>query len=96
MKRKYIKESVKTAENSLSDVRNTVQKILENIETNREKAAREIALELDKYNGNLILTSDEIEAAKQQVSEKVKDDIRFSYDNVRKFAEAQKKYVTRF
>jgi sulfopropanediol 3-dehydrogenase len=39
------------------------------------------------------MTQEEIDAACKLVPEKVKDDIRFSHDNVRRFAEQQKKTI---
>ena len=47
----------------------------------------------DKYDGDIILTEVEIAAACDQVPQKLKDDIQFAHDNVRRFAEAQKATV---
>jgi sulfopropanediol 3-dehydrogenase len=96
MKREYLKKAKKMASESLSEVRQTVQEILNNIEKNGEVAAKEYALKFDKYVGNLILTPDEILEANAKVPQKIKDDIRFAYDNVRTFAEAQKKTLHNF
>ena len=48
------------------------------------------AAKFDKYDGNVVLTRAEIEAAAAKVPEKLKQDIKFSHANVQKFAEAQK------
>ena len=87
---KYLKRAVKTGEQSLSDVRDLVQGILSDIETGGDEKAIEYAHKLDKYTGKIVLNADDISAAATQVPQTIKDDIRFAYDNVRKFAEAQK------
>ena len=50
----------------------------------------EYAAKFDKYDGNVILTRDEITAAASLVPEKLKQDIQFAHSNVRRFAETQK------
>ncbi len=86
----YLKKAPKTSTSDAGDVRDTVQKILDEIEAGGEAVARDYAAKFDKYDGNIVLTRDEIEAASASVPQKLKDDIRFAHDNVRRFAEAQK------
>ena len=93
MTRIYLKESNRTSTTGASDVSATVQKILNDIEAVGDAVALEYAAKFDKYEGNIILTQEEIDAACKLVPEKVKDDIRFSHDNVRRFAEQQKKTI---
>ncbi|MGI9408295.1 MAG: histidinol dehydrogenase [Hyphomicrobiaceae bacterium] len=90
MASQYLKKAQKTSDTGAEDVRETVQKILDDIEHGGEKAAKDYAARFDKYDGNIVLTRDEIDAASATVPEKLKDDIRFAHDNVRRFAEAQK------
>ena len=90
MARDYLKKAAKTASTDAGDVRATVQKILADIEAGGDAAAREYADKFDKYQGNLILTKDEIAEASAKVPQQLRDDIRFSHDNVRRFAEVQK------
>ena len=92
----YLKQAPKTSTTDAGDVRDTVQSILNDIESGGEEAARRYASQFDKYEGNIVLTKDEIAAATDQVPQKLKDDIRFAYDNVRRFAEAQKKSIVDF
>lgn len=87
---KYLKKAQKTSETGAEDVRATVQQILDDIENGGEAVAREYAAKFDKYDGNIVLTRDEINAAAGKVPQQLKDDIRFAHDNVRKFADAQK------
>ena len=93
MTRIYLKESNRKSTTGASDVSATVQKILNDIEAGGDAVALEYAAKFDKYEGNIILTQEEIDAACKLVPEKVKDDIRFSHDNVRRFAEQQKKTI---
>ena len=85
----YLKKADKTSVSDAPDVRDTVQSILDEIEAGGEEAARSYAAKFDKYDGNIVLTADEIEAAAAKVPQKLKDDIRFAHDNVRRFAEKQ-------
>ncbi len=86
----YLKKAAKKSTDDAGDVRATVQAILDEIEAGGDEAAMKYAAKFDRYEGNVVLTRDEIDAAAAQVPQKLKDDIRFAYDNVRKFAEAQK------
>ena len=86
----YLKRASRKSTDDAGDVRATVQSILDEIEAGGDEAAKRYAAKFDKYDGNVVLTRDEIEAASAQVPRKLKDDIRFDWDNVRRFAEAQK------
>lgn len=94
MAREYLKKATLTAQSGASDVHELVSDILSDIEAGRDDAARKYAAKFDKYDGNIILTPEEIEAASALVPEKLKADIQFAHDNVRRFAEAQKKTVS--
>ncbi|MAN55102.1 MAG: histidinol dehydrogenase [Paracoccus sp. (in: a-proteobacteria)] len=90
MTREYLKKAEKTAQSDAADVRQTVQTILDEIERGGDEAARHYAAKFDQYDGNAVLTRDEIAAAAAKVPQRLKDDIAFAHDNVRRFAEAQK------
>ncbi len=89
----YLKKAARKATDDSGDVRATVQAILDEIEAGGDDAALRYAAKFDRYDGNVVLTRDEINAAAAQVSQKLKDDIRFAWDNVRRFAEAQKETI---
>ena len=89
----YLKKADLTSMSGASDVSATVQEILSTIEAGGDAAALEYAAKFDRYEGNVLLTAAEIDAACSLVPEKLKADIRFSHDNVRRFAEAQKSTV---
>ncbi|MRU14871.1 histidinol dehydrogenase [Roseovarius sp. A21] len=90
MAREYLKKATLTSQSGASDVHETVQGILDDIEKGGDAKALEYATKFDQYEGNVILTREEIEAAKDLVPQKLRDDIEFAHDNVRRFAEAQK------
>lgn len=92
----YLKKAMKTSTSDASDVSAIVQDILNDIETGGEEKAREYAQKFDKYAGNILLSEQEIAEACSKVPEKLKRDIDFAYENVRKFAEAQKATLTGF
>ncbi len=93
MKREYLKKATLTSSSGASDVHDTVVAILNDIEAGGDAKAQEYAAKFDKYEGNVILSAEEIEAAIAQVPEKLKADIRFAHDNVKRFAELQKSTV---
>ncbi len=90
----YLKKATLTAQSGASDVQDIVQGILSDIEKGGDAKALEYAAKFDKYNGNVILTAEEIAAAAALVPQKLKEDIQFAHDNVKRFAEAQKATVS--
>ena len=86
----YLKKAPKTSKSDASDVNEVVQNILNEIEQGGDEAALKYARKFDNYDGNIELTKAEIEAAFALVPERLKADIRFAHDNVKRFAQAQK------
>ena len=90
MPRKYLKKATLTSKSDASDVHDLVQEMLTKIEAGGDDTALEYAAKLDKYDGPILLSKDEIAAASAKVPQRLKDDIAFAHDNVRRFAEVQK------
>ena len=90
MSRVYLKKAQLTPKSNASEVHETVKNILADIESGGDAKAKEYASKFDQYKGNIILTDDEIQAASDLVPEKLKNDIEFAHDNVKRFAERQK------
>ncbi len=90
MPRDYLKKATLTAKSDASDVHATVKGILDDIEAGGDAEALKYAAKFDKYDGPVLLGADDIAAASDKVSQKLKDDIAFAHDNVRRFAEMQK------
>lgn len=93
MARLYLKKATLTSRSDAGETAVIVANILADIETGGEASALEYAAKFDKYTGRVQLTPDDIEAASAKVPQKLKDDILFAQDNVRRFAEAQKATV---
>ncbi len=96
MARQYLKKATLTSKSDASDVKQIVRGILDDIEAGGERAALDYAAKFDKYEGNILLSPEEIAAAADLVPEKLKCDIQFSHANVKNFAEAQKNTVQNF
>ena len=90
MSRIYLKKAQLTAKSNASEVHEMVKNILTDIEAGGDSKAKEYASKFDKYQGNIILTDEEIKAASELVPAKLKKDIQFAHDNVKRFAEKQK------
>ncbi|NNE89398.1 MAG: histidinol dehydrogenase [Silicimonas sp.] len=93
MTREYLKKATLTSESDASETHEIVKNILSDIEAGGDAKAMEYAAKFDRYEGNVLLTPEEIEAAIAKVPEKVKRDIEFAHDNVKRFAETQKSTV---
>jgi len=94
MARKYLKKATLTSSSGASEVHDTVKAILDDIEAGGDAKAIEYAAKFDRYEGDVLLTQEEIDAAIALVPEKLKADIRFAHDNVKRFAEVQKSTLT--
>jgi sulfopropanediol 3-dehydrogenase len=89
----YIKKADKTSSSDEVETRQKVQEILNEIESNRDEGIREISRKFDKYEGDVIVSKEKIEHVIKSLDQKVKDDVQFSYDRVRSFAEHQLKHL---
>ena len=87
----YLKKSPKTSSTDDNKTTGIVQDLLKNIETTKEKGCIDLTKKFDKYDGEIIVSKDKIEEIKKTLDQKTKDDIQFSFERVRKFAEAQLK-----
>ena len=88
---KYLKKATKTASTDDTKTKEIVQNILKELEKSKEEGCKELTKKFDKYDGEIIVSKEKIEEIKKKLDQKTKDDIRFSYDRVKKFAEAQLK-----
>ncbi len=93
MARDYLKKATLTSKSDATEVREIVNNILADIEQGGDEAALRYAAQFDKYEGSILLSEDEIAEAATKVPEKLKSDIQFAHDNVRRFAEQQKATV---
>ncbi|MEM1428185.1 MAG: histidinol dehydrogenase [Pseudomonadota bacterium] len=76
-------------------VRGIVEGILSDIEARGDAAVRDLSAKFDNYAPAAFrLSRSEIDAAKQNVSDRDMADIRFAQDQIRSFAEAQRASMT--
>ena len=92
----YLKKAQMTPKTGTDETRRIVAEMMAKIEAGGEAAALEYGRELDGYTGEAVVSRETIEAAAKAVPQQLKDDIRFAYDRVTTFAEAQKKSIHDF
>ena len=87
----YLKKSPKQPSTDDVKTREIVQKLLNELEKSREEGCKELTKKFDKYDGDIIVSKEKINEISDILDQKTKDDIKFSYERVKKFAEAQLK-----
>ena len=92
----YLKKANKNPETGTSETREIVDKMLNEIEVGREDTAKTYAKDLDGFTGEVIISKEQIDQASKLVPQKLKDDIKFAHERIKKFAEAQKGSVNEF
>ncbi|HEX8013186.1 MAG TPA: histidinol dehydrogenase [Casimicrobiaceae bacterium] len=92
----YLKRAAKTPETETHTTREVVERMLDEIERNREKAVRAYAAQLDRWTGDIRVTPEEIERRTHDIPERVKRDIEFATERVRGFALAQRDSIREF
>ena len=86
----YLKKAARTHATGLADVRDQVQAMLAEIARDGDAAAIRFARDLDKWDGEIVVTPAARAAAAALVPEKLRADSRFAHNNLRRFAEAQR------
>lgn len=90
-KRENWKELLKRPTVSLTEIRKTVQPIMDQVIDHGDSALKELT---EKFDGvvlsEMVVTEAEIKAAKKQVSADLKEAIKVAHKNISKFHEAQK------
>jgi len=92
----YLKKALKTPATGEEDTRERVIEMLRDIEKGGEARARHYAQTLDGWTGDIIVSREEIDEASAKVPEQTKQDIHFSYERVKVFAEAQLASIREF
>ena len=93
---RYLKKAQSTQSTQDTSTKAVVQEILTSIRENGETSALEYSAKLDKYSGDVIMKKSQIEQLTKSIPQSVKDDVRFAYDRVKKFAEKQKDSIQEF
>jgi len=92
----YLKKAEKTPETNSAQAQQVVAEMLARIEAEGEAAVKEYAFKLDKWDGPIIVTREEMDARAAEVPPQVQEDIAFAVKQVRAFAQAQRDSVHDF
>lgn len=92
----YLKKAELSAEGNSSEKRKIVEGILADIEARGEEAVRELAKKFDNWEGDFILSEEKKQKLIDSVPQRVKDDIKFAFDQVFGFAKAQRESLQEF
>jgi sulfopropanediol 3-dehydrogenase len=93
---RFLKKALKTPATDETATRDTVARMLRELEEKREDSARAFSRQLDNYDGEIVVDRATIARAAADVPDRVKQDIRFAHERVRTFAELQKASVREF
>jgi sulfopropanediol 3-dehydrogenase len=91
-----LKKARKTPATDEAETRDTVAGMLHELEQGREERAHAFARELDGYEGEILVGRTTIARAAREVTDELKQDIRFAFERVRAFAELQKASLREF
>jgi sulfopropanediol 3-dehydrogenase len=89
----YLKRATKTAAADALDVSSSVARMLKELEAGREECARKLTRELDRWDGEIVVTAAMRAEAARRVPRQLREDIQTSHDNVRRFAMAQREAI---
>ncbi len=93
---KWMKRATRTPTSGESDTRARVEGMLDEIESGGEEAVRGYAEKLDGWSGEIVVPPETVARAGDELSARARDDIRFAWERVRRFAEAQRASLTEF
>ena len=92
----YLKKAAKTPETETGAARQVVQEMLTAIEKGGEQAVRDYARNLDKWEGEIVMSPEEVERRIAAVPEADRRDIDFAVRQVRDFALRQRESIEEF
>ena len=92
----YLKRAAKTPETEAANAQQVVGGMLSQIKSRGESAVLEYARTLDRFEGEVILTREAIEAQIKDIPQSIKDDIAFATEKVKRFALAQRASLQEF
>lgn len=92
----YLKKAAKTPETETATAQKVVSEMLADIEARGEAAVKEYSEKLDRWTGDIIMSSADIEARVKDVPASVRRDIEFAAKQVYDFAVAQRQSIRDF
>jgi sulfopropanediol 3-dehydrogenase len=93
---RYLKKAAKTPQTESGNARKVVAEMLAEIEQRGEAAVREYAAKLDGWQGEILVAPQEVERRTRGIPDRIKRDIEFAAERVRRFAMVQKASLTEF
>ncbi|MDH5354730.1 MAG: histidinol dehydrogenase [Gammaproteobacteria bacterium] len=91
-----VKKPALSPEEGDRQVRDTVEAMLTDIDTRGEAAVAELAKKFDNWDGDFVLSDEKKKRLIDSVPQHVKDDIHFAYEQVSRFATAQRDSMQSF
>jgi sulfopropanediol 3-dehydrogenase len=92
----HLKKAAKQPTSDEADTRRIVGEILEEIREGGEERVRRYAADLDRWEGEIVVSQEAIAAAAGKLTTRLKQDIDFAWRRVRDFAERQRESVREF
>ena len=92
----WLKRASRTPASGEADTRARVEEMLVDIEAGGEAVARRYAETLDHWSGEIVVSPEAVARAGDELSPQTRDDIRFAWERVRRFAEAQRASLAEF
>lgn len=86
----FIKQASAKAVEADKSLSEAVAELLAKLEQGGETAARQMARDLDRWDGEIVVSDEAIEAACARVPDRLKDDIAWAHENIARFALAQR------
>jgi sulfopropanediol 3-dehydrogenase len=93
---RYLKKATKTPASEEGGARAVVANMLAAIERGGEPAVRDYASKLDDWQGEIVVTPEEIERRTRDIPAGIRADIEFATAQVRRFAQAQRESIGEF
>ncbi|SOZ62926.1 Sulfopropanediol 3-dehydrogenase [Cupriavidus taiwanensis] len=92
----YLKQAEKTPQTETATAQKVVTDMLAEIQAHGEAAVRQYASKLDGWNGEIVLSPDQVRQQTRDVPASVRADIDFAIRQVREFALAQRESLREF
>ena len=92
----HLKKAAKQPTSDEADTRRIVGEILEEIREGGEERVRRYAADLDRWEGEIVVSQEAIAAAAGKLTTRLKQNIDFAWRRVRDFAERQRESVREF
>jgi sulfopropanediol 3-dehydrogenase len=88
MTHSYLKRGAAADPVQVADLSQSVATMLAELEQGGEEVARRMARDLDRFDGDVLVSEGAIDAACARVPQSLKDDIAYAHENIAFFATA--------